>query len=243
MAESATPVTQTVLPPSEFETVDHVYRAVFREYRDDPPQTADAALDRLQASLSGVTAPGHAVAVVRAAQAAMFTRGLHLKADVDVLIATADHDRLRRLDASEVRALHAYPHPWVACAVLLDDADTGPVTLRDMPVRGVDDSVNLIGPNMRRKSLLPGARLYFAAHRRVRLMQGAGPDDPFLNEAPRRIRDAIRRAEIDLALPSSVPMREPGERKNDRWRHALGVCVQPLERKAPTGSSWGRPSA
>lgn len=231
---------QTVLPPSEFETVDHVYRAVFREYRDDPPQTADAALDRLQASLSGVTAPGHAVAVVRAAQAAMFTRGLHLKADVDVLIATADHDRLRRLDDSEVRSLHAYPQPWVACAVLLDDVDTGPITLRDMPVRGVDDHGNLVGPHMRRKPLLPAARLYFAAHRRVRLMQGAGPDDPFLNERPIRIRAAIRRAEVDLALPPSAPQREPDERKYDRWRRGLGVSVQSLERKAPAAANWGR---
>lgn len=71
----------------------------------------------------------------------------------------------------------------------------------------------------------PAARYLFRAQHRVRVLEGAGPDDPLLPYGPRDVAEALRWTRNDLHLPGIDAMPRPGD--ND-WRPRMRVNVRPL---------------
>ncbi|KGH45847.1 hypothetical protein IN07_14970, partial [Modestobacter caceresii] len=112
-----------VLRPEQFTLVDGLYRDTFTAIADAPPTSAEKASEALTMLIARHRTPGEALTIARAAQAALFTRGLLLKVHIDTLlhgVAAAEH---RRMTPAEVRSLRAYRTCWRSAAAVLYDAN------------------------------------------------------------------------------------------------------------------------
>ncbi|WP_460825860.1 hypothetical protein [Nostocoides australiense] len=214
---------RATLRPSEFELVDALYRASFATVLSDPPNTADHAVDVLEQLLTDVGEPDEALTVTKALQAAAFRAGWHVAVNLGaVLGAVADHQH-RPMTPTEVRALRAYREPWVGVAAVVRDMDLEYNNMRKIKLRNVDEDGHYTQRGLNRD--VPDAALpIMRAQRALRIIEGAGPNDPFLTVDSRDIADAVRWSKADLNI-SGVAR----SARRVRWQDALRMTVQPLE--------------
>lgn len=215
-----------VLTPAQFTLVDALYATTFQEVRSDPYGTAEEAAARITAAVTHTDHVGKALAVARAAQAAMFTHGLLLKVNLGYFLKGIQDAEHRRLTPAEIRSLRGYRNPWQSTVVVLRDADLSRDDITALRLTNVTDDGDLAGVD--HLTLSPDARVYLRAQRILRTIQGAGGDDPFITAPNRSIGQAQRRASVELNLPL-VQAREPSDTTGrDRWNTSLGVALLPL---------------
>jgi hypothetical protein len=220
-----------VLRPEQFALVDRLYCDAFRALAAEPPTTAEDVAARLTALIAAHRTPGEALTIARAAQAALFTRGLLLKVHIDTLlhgVAAADH---RRMTPAEVRSLRAYRTCWRSAAAVLYDANLSKDGIRTLRIDQVTDDGALVG--VEHQPLHDDARLYLRAQRTFRLITGATPTDPLITES-RHLTYALRRIGAELNLPAPTNHIPADARKADRWQHHLGVVLLPLVGNHPS---------
>ncbi|MGY1714367.1 hypothetical protein ACI78R_07905 [Geodermatophilus sp. SYSU D01106] len=214
-----------VLRPEQFALVDRLYCDTFRPFAAEPPTTAEDTAARLTALIAAHRTPGEALVIARAAQAALFTRGLLLKVHIDTLlhgVAAAEH---RRMTPAEVRSLRAYRTCWRSAAAVLHDANLSKDDIRALRIDQVTDDGSLI--DIDHLPLHDDARLYLRAQRTFRLITGASPAAPLIPES-RHLTYALRRIGAELNLPAPTNHIPSDARKADRWQHNLGVALLPL---------------
>ena len=66
---------------------------------------------------------------------------------------------------------------------------------------------------------------FLRAQRHLRVLEGAGPDDPFLARSGRDVADAVRWARSDLNLSGTAHASQP-----DQWVKSLRLTVTPVGR-------------
>ena len=187
------------LTPTQHQRVDDIYRAVFKSVAADPYATHEEATRRLTELFADASHVGKALVSVRAAQAAMFTNGILLKVNLDYFLNAINDGENRRLTQAEVRSLRAYRTPWRAVATLLRDADVTRDQITALTLANVTENGDLTG--ITHAPMHPDARAYLRALRTFRLIQGAHPTSPLINESNRYIGQAQRRASADLNHP------------------------------------------
>lgn len=214
------------LSPGQFETVDRVYREVFREVQRDPFGTKEEAATRLAAMCSLHQGVGQVRTLIRAAQAAMFTRGVLLKVSLDTFLNLVHDAQHRRLTHSEVLALRAYRTPWRSSVIVLRDCNLSREEIHRLSMSDVADDGTL-----RATGAWPvpnEANVYLRAQRFLRQSAGASGDDPFITEDQTTVALAQRRAGAELGLPGTRGIEFKTTRAADRWQHELGVAMLPL---------------
>lgn len=214
------------LPPADFAVVDRLYRSVFASVVADPPGDADTATRTIASLLADKTGPGECVTVVRATQAAMFTSGFFLNLVTNAALAAVRANEHRRLDGHEIRSLRAYAEPWVGTAVLLHDAgmEYG-ANMSRLRLRHVTPDGTLTGNRRDAWTFHDDAIPFLRAQRHLRVLEGAGPDDPFLARSGRDVADAVRWARSDLNLSGTAHASQP-----DQWVKSLRLTVTPVGR-------------
>ncbi|QLQ15602.1 MAG: hypothetical protein HZY73_07825 [Micropruina sp.] len=196
-----------LLAPHDFRTVRPLHEGVWRLVPRPPRAGADARR-RLVGVVQDHPSQGEVVTCVRAAQAACFRHGLLLRLKLPHLLATVQDGEARRLAPAEVRALHAYYDPWVACGVVLRDAGHDYRIAGSLRVSGVDETGRLTSTQLSGDPLGEDARLYMRAQRFLRVSDGAAPADPLFTRSVRDVAEAIRWARMDLNLPESSALAE-----------------------------------
>lgn len=215
-----------VLTPDDFAMVDDLYCRTFRTVRETPFHTSASAAEGLAALLAPHSTPGEAVAIARAAQAAMFAHGLLLKVWLPTLLnGVCDGDH-RRLTAAEVRSLRAYRTAWRSSAIVLADADLTADEISDLTLAEVAPDGTLSG--VEHLPMHDDARVFLRAQRQYRILTGAASEEPFITETTRFIAKAIRMGGTELNLPAPGAHQKSNERKTDRWHTDLGVALLPL---------------
>lgn len=155
--------------------------------------------------------------MLRAAQAAMFRRGLLLKVDVNFFVRSVRAAHHRGLNENEVQALRAYRPTWRSAAVVLADAGYSTTELLDMTI--AESHAAHLG--------VEGERL-LTCHRQFRALNGASDDEPLFGMSARGF-DAVRReAATDLHIPGCESNLSRSESIQDRWQRSLGVVLRPL---------------
>lgn len=214
------------LTQEEFAAVDAQYVHAFRQVRQQPFPTSETAAARLRQMTEDTDNPGVALTRLRAAQAAMFTRGLYLNVHVPYFLSVICDNEHRRLTEPEVRALAAYRTPWRSAGIVLADANLDADAVRRLTVGDVTDDGTL--PTTEHEPMHPPAAIFLRAQRHLRLIQGAEPSDRFITQPPTTIAAARRRAAIDLNIPRTPTRRTGGDAVLQRWRLHLGAVVMPL---------------
>ncbi|MCA0146658.1 hypothetical protein [Blastococcus sp. LR1] len=214
-----------VLRPEQFTLVDRLYRNTFTAIADDPPESEEQAATALTTLIAQHRTPGEALTIARAAQAALFTRGMLLKVNVDTLlhgVAAAEH---RRMTPAEVRSLRAYRTCWRSAAAVLYDANLSKEDLHALRIDQISDDGT---PTVPHSPMLPDALLYLNAQRAYRLHTGSDPADPLIAESRAHVTYALRRIGAELNLPAPTNHVPAEAKKADRWQNRLGVALLPL---------------
>jgi hypothetical protein len=215
-----------VLPPEQFNLVDRLYRDTFRIIAATPPVTPEEAAATLTGLIAQEPSPGQALTIARAAQAALFTRGLLLKVSIDTLLhgtAAAEH---RRMTPAEVRSLRAYRTSWRSAAAVLYDANLSKQDIHAVRLDQVTSDGDLTGVD--HLPLLDDAKVYLRAQRTYRLITGAAVNDALIDQTRQSVAVALRRLGAELNLPAPSNHVPADARKTDRWQHNLGVTLLPL---------------
>ena len=213
-----------LLAPGRREAVDRLYRDTFRIWRQEHPDTAEDAHALLTRLCSTGHGPAHSHVVARAAQACALTHGHHLKVDMPTLLLAVAEGAHRRLTDDEVLSLRAYRQPWRPTAVALRDAD---LSMDEMHALALADT-EPDGTVPTAPLLHPFSRTYIRAQRTWRTLNGAAPTDGLLEIDTCHALNGILAAGTDLGLPGPGSHSGRGERREDRWRHRLGLALIPL---------------
>lgn len=214
------------LPPADFAVVDRLYRDVFASVAADPPGDADTATRVIAGLLADKTGPGECMTVVRAVQSAMFTSGFLLSLVTNAALAAVRTNDHRRLNRHEIRSLRAYAEPWVGTAVLLHDAGMEyAMNMSRLRLQNVTPDGTLTGKGRDAWTFHEDAAPFLRAQRHLRLLEGAGPDDPILSRPGRDVADAVRWARSDLNLSGNARAHQP-----DQWVKSLRLTVTPVGR-------------
>lgn len=221
------------LLPAQFAVVDDVYRAEFARFVAMPDPTPDAIREALVSTFGTCETPAEVIPVVRAAQAAMFTRGLLLGVRLEPAMS-AIRDRLQRpLSDPEIQALCAYREPWIGVATVMRHMDLEYNNMANMRLRNVDEDGRYTAKGLT-KTMPDTSHVFFRAQRLVRLAEGAGPDDRFLPQPPRTVADAIRWTKSDLNLPGLPPNKRRGDRS---WDDRMKVTLRKLSSRPHRGTA------
>lgn len=219
-----------LLPVNEFEQVDALYREAFTLFRDMPDPTADRVGAQIVASAALFTCAGQAYTFVRAAQAALFTRGLRLRVHIDPLLRAVRDDEHRPATPAELKAMRAYREPWIPVAAVVRNMELEFLNMKNMKLRNVDEEGRYTQRGLNR-GVPDGARVLLRAQRHLRILEGAGPDDRFLTQDSTAIAEAFRRVKIDLNLPGIQNQRRPVD---NTWQDKLRIGVLPLAGRGDT---------
>lgn len=206
-----------VLTAEAFETVDSCYVRVARNVYEAPFTSIDEAAVRLRALVATTDNPAEAITMLRAAQAAMFRRGLLLKVDVPFFVRSVRDAHHRQLNENEFCALRAFRTTWRSAAVVLSDAG---FSIAEVVAMTIAESRNI--------TLSPEGQRLVECHRHFRALNGASDDDRLIEVDVRRL-DAVRReAATDLHIPGCLANQSRSESIADRWRRDLGITLKPL---------------
>lgn len=225
-----------LLTLADFEQVDNLYVSVAREVRDhpftDPKQASEWLLKRTATSDN----PAYVKTVLRGAQAAMFTHGVLLKANVDFFCDLAARGAHRRLTRPEVRALRGYRETWRAPVILALDAGLTPSEVQALTVGDLGNS-----DAKWRHDMAPEASTLIAAHHAYKTFGGATPAESAFGAYGRDV-GRVRRQALFLGIPlGHTRQMHSHESMRDRWQSALGVTLISLvdEAVTPRGPGLG----
>lgn len=214
------------LSSENFGQVDRLYQDVFLRVQGDPFGTKEEAAERLTSICSEQSGIGQVRTVVRAAQAAMFTREVLLKVDLDRFLNLVRDECHRRLSREEVHALRAYRTPWRSSVVVLRDCNLSRDDIKGLRLSDISDEGNL---TVRGAWEVPvEAMVYLRAQKLMRKSEGARDDDSFVAEGKPTIALAQRRVGGELGIPSTRGGEFTSTRAADRWQHEFGVTMLPL---------------
>lgn len=180
------------LDEASFAHVDEAYRRAYVAARAWPFEDPYDTRTRLESILSGAATAAQQIAMLRAVQAAAFTRGRLLRVNMDRVLNTVEGpDMVGQVQASHWDALNAFvrtDHAASCALYLLGHPITELTTLRlsDVSTRLTPDNAH------------PGD-VYLRAHLAYRRHQGATPEDGYLKTClPQPV---LRRARDQLGLP------------------------------------------
>lgn len=210
------------LPPEQFAEVDALYRhtlqtvrAQFQDYPRwvDQPRRLDPrpVVDILGPLLRDRYTRAEGALVLKAAQAALFSRGYLLRADVDTLLnLLVDGDRPTPLTDRQWRSLRAYQQAWrsAACAFAASGwsvKETTAVTMHDIE----SARTALLTSPSGDKHVDPRGWEYLMAQYYERLGEGAESDEPLFTATASMISRAVRdtRSDLGLRLGGYVPIK------------------------------------
>lgn len=215
---------QTLNGP-DFAKVNAQYCDTYRKVVANPPQSPEQAAETLLGLVDGTTHLGRATTMLRAMQAAVFTRGWSLQLLMPAFRSAIAEQQHRRFAPAELRAMRAYAQPWMAAAAILKDADVDYRTIPQFTLGCVDAAGDLTDRRGERRPLTPEAALYLRAQRRLRELEGAQPGDLLLNREPRDIQTAQRTLLRDLNLHMVAHTRMANE---GDWVSHLRIIYRPL---------------
>lgn len=230
--------TRRHLEPAEAATVEARYREAFtaaRTHLDDSDAVSeDRVLGHVREALAACCDAEEMLTVVRAIQAAAFTAGWLLHADLARVLTTADTAaRAAVTNPANFTALAAYREPYrpVACALAALDLSTTEMealTLDDATPTG--DAITVGG----KVTPMPaGTSTYLRAQLALRHLEGAAADDPLLGGPSGAYRDrtlvnAVRAAINDVGVPFISQTLSRATIDNRRWTHRWGISLQEL---------------
>lgn len=210
------------LDAEDYAKVEQQYWAAYVAALSAAATTTEAVADLLQTLMQSNGSPAQAVTILRGVQAASLMNGYLLKADLTrlhLMVAEAQH---RRLVADEVDRLRGLPEPWRAAIVILSDAGYDNDAILSLNLADIDqDGLPRNAP----RPLLDEALPLLRTQRIHRLLDGASPDDLFIDDGFRRIQQAMRAA-AHLGLP--IDVRRSQSAKADRWQHRAGIIVKEI---------------
>jgi hypothetical protein len=223
-----------VLAAADFELVDAVFRVALAAALALPAIDHGSLARFLGSRYDACSSIDEIVTVTRATQAALLRRGAYLLADVVKLVASGQGSpRSGVADPAMWARLRAYrePHRGAACALSalrLSVADM--LALRVDAVRPDGSAVRVAGEDR----VVPApAREYLAVQARMRRLEGAGDEEPFMAtlRVPLRARPiamALAHAarELGLAIAPRQAGRDPG--RGAVWLRRHGMILEAL---------------
>ena len=218
---------RALLSSEQFEVVDALYRQTFRSVRDAPFGTIEEASHRLLDTCSRHSNVGVVKTIIRASQAAMFTKGILLKVDLTAFIRDVPDGLHRRLTPAELISLRAYRTSWRSCVIVLRDANFSRSDIKALRMDQVMTNGQIVQAHIGQVS--EAAKVYLKAQRLTRISEGASDVSPFIPNVVTSIALAQRQAGLELGLPCARTQEPYLSRAADRWRRHLGVTMLPLD--------------
>lgn len=212
---------RSLLTQQDFEYVDEVYRTAFRAVRAARPRDTAEAAALLQRLLQDVDSASQAIVIVRAAQSACLAKGHLLKVDLNRLYLLVSQSVHRRMNHQELLALRDQVQPHMAAIPVLADAGLDNSQIGSLRIGDVDrDGSPAVGASVAE----PGRQI-LRVQRLFRLLEGAQPHDPFIEDHVRLIPRALRLA---ARMGAPVDASRATTAKADRWQHQTGVHLQEI---------------
>lgn len=218
------------LPPPEFRLIDARYTATFRRASawldgNAPVEIADLLYELLRP----VGDPQLRVVILRAVQAAAFTRGYLVQVKLPRFLAEAAGDPGPAHLPEEVwRRLDVYSRPYrpAVCAVIaagLSPTDAVSLTLAD-----VDSAGKAVRHGGQTTAIPPAAAVFARAQLELRKLQGACENDPFIvgRRGPLTAR-GVARVLIAAGYECGIglaPRKTTGD--NRHWAERQGISIQ-----------------
>jgi len=190
--------TRRLTDPDVWHAVDHDYRNTYK-HALDITAALDDIIKMLAATTAGATTTGPVLVALRAAQAALFTRGVLLAVHIDKALGTLSAIKPTRPTDHHWHALHGYLGTARGAGAAIYLLNTPPehlnnVTLDDIRAWLYADEANGI-------TLHPVARPLLAAHLHTREADGATGSDSYLNRPGRAAIDDLIDARRHLGIP------------------------------------------
>lgn len=208
--------------PEVFEAIDADYRTAYKHALDVHPDL-DAVVAMLATVTSDATVTAPIMVSLRATQAALLTRGWLLNAHQDKAIGTLCAVRSPNPTDTHWRALHGYVRTARVAGVALYLLDIPPNDLNAVTVGDIETF--LADGHVRGRPIPNLARPLLKAHLSLRRSQGAGDDDPYLNQkGERRHLEDLIDARRHLGIPIDARFLRGGSLTHTQrpiWRFGL----------------------
>jgi len=240
---------RALLEPDDFAVFDRKFREALQETRRWI-RTHGSSLDEesvaafLRALLGRVGDRNEALTTLRAAQVALFTKWVYVKADIDRLVGGLFSAPPRCLSNEAASRLRSLPHAReaalaaVALATPLEPAQIQALRLNSVSV----DGAKVVRRDMQYAIPPSGAQL-LRAHRLTRLFHGARERDQLFGYSRERdrgeltqkgIRALMRTVSRETGLFLAPHWTSRGDESARRWIARRGITVRHLSPKAVT---------